>query len=193
MKFFETPLPGVIRIEPQVFADDRGFFLETFHREKFAAAGILETFCQDNHSRSVRGVLRGLHYQIGRPQGKLVRVVRGAVFDVAVDIRRGSPTFGRSFACELTEENRHMLYIPPGFAHGFCTLADQTDFLYKCTDLYAPELDRGIRWDDPDASVPWPVAAPLLSPKDARLPLLRDVTEGELPVYSALPAEGGPA
>jgi dTDP-4-dehydrorhamnose 3,5-epimerase len=181
VNFLETPLPGVLLIEPQVFADGRGFFLETYHREKFRAAGISETFVQDNHSRSARGVLRGLHYQARRPQGKLVRVVRGAVFDVAVDLRLGSPSFGRSFGCELTEENGRMLYVPPGFAHGFCALAEGTDFLYKCTDLYAPEWDRGIRWDDPDLGIRWPISAPLLSPKDSRLPFLRDVAEEELP------------
>jgi dTDP-4-dehydrorhamnose 3,5-epimerase len=182
MIFLPTDLPGVVLIEPQVFEDSRGFFLETYHRAKFEAAGIPEAFVQDNHSRSVRGVLRGLHFQTGRPQGKLVRVVRGAVFDVAVDIRRGSPTFGRWTGLEISAENRRMVYVPPGFAHGFCTLSPQADFLYKCTDLYAPELDRGIRWDDPDVGVKWPISAPLLSAKDAALPRLRDVPREELPV-----------
>lgn len=182
MTFVPTDLPGVVLIEPQVFEDSRGFFMETYHRAKFEEAGIAEAFVQDNHSRSVRGVLRGLHFQTGRPQGKLVRAVRGAVFDVAVDIRRGSPTFGHWCGFELSAENRRMVYVPPGFAHGFCTLSAEADFLYKCTDLYAPERDRGIRWDDPDVGVKWPIGAPLLSVKDAGLPLLRDVDVGELPV-----------
>ena len=179
MRFTETELTGVVLIEPQVFGDPRGFFMETYHRAKFEEAGIREVFVQDNHSRSARGVLRGLHYQVGRPQGKLVRVVRGAVFDVAVDIRRASPTFGRWFGVELTEENRRMLYVPPGFAHGFCTLSEEADFLYKCTDLYAPDLDRGIRWDDPDLAIAWPIRDPILSQKDAALPFLRDTTSAK--------------
>jgi len=183
VKFVETPLPGVVLVEPQVFGDARGFFMETYHLEKFRRAGIGETFVQDNHSFSRKGVLRGLHYQVGRPQGKLVRVVSGEAFDVAVDIRRGSPTFGRWHGVRLSAENRRMLYVPPGFAHGFCALSDDVHFLYKCTDLYAPELDRGIRWDDPDIGIEWPVSGPVLSPKDAGLPLLRDVPEGELPPW----------
>ena len=181
MRFLETALAGLLVIEPQVFRDGRGFFLETYHREKFEAAGIRETFVQDNHSRSIRGVLRGLHFQIGRPQGKLVRVTRGDVFDVAVDLRRGSPTFGRWHGVALTADNCRMLFVPPGFAHGFCVQSDEADFQYKCTDLYAPELERGLRWDDPDLAIAWPLACPLLSPRDAALPRLRDLAAGDLP------------
>lgn len=181
MTFHETPLPGLLLIEPRVFRDERGFFLETYHRGEFEAAGIRETFVQDNHSRSATGVLRGLHYQVGRPQGKLVRVVRGAAFDVAVDLRPQSATFGRWHGVTLSADDLRILYVPPGFAHGFCALADGTDFLYKCTDLYAPACERGIRWDDPDLAIDWPVARPLLSDKDLRLPLLRDVPPVDLP------------
>ena len=162
-------IPDVKRIDPQVFGDDRGSFLEIWRDAAFADAGIDARFVQDNHSRSARGVLRGMHYQLQQPQGKLVRVVAGAVFDVAVDMRRSSPTFGRWIGAELSAANRAMLWIPPGFAHGFLTLAHGTDFLYKCTDYYAPDDEHSLAWDDPAVGIDWPldrVGAPLLSAKD---------------------------
>ena len=170
----------MILIEPKLFADDRGFFMETYHAERFAQHGIPQTFVQDNHSRSRRGVLRGLHYQDPLPQGKLVRCTRGALFDVAVDVRRGSPAFGKWFGAELSDENRKQLSIPPGFAHGFCALTDDADLVYKCTSLYRSEYDRVIIWNDPDIDIAWPVSSPLLSPKDAAAPRLRDA---QLPTY----------
>lgn len=172
----ETMLPGVMLIEPKVFGDERGFFMESWNAASFAAAGLDLEFVQDNHSRSSRGVLRGLHYQLGTPQGKLVRVTSGAVFDVAVDIRRSSPHFGRWVGYELSDANKRMLYVPPGFAHGFCVLSDSADFLYKCTTLYNAPTDRGIRWDDPAIGIDWPLGdiVPQLSGKDAVAPLLAD-------------------
>ena len=176
MNIIETTLPGVRLIEPRVFGDARGFFLESWNHRTFAEAGLDLDFVQDNHSRSARGVLRGLHYQLGSPQGKLVRVTQGCVFDVAVDIRRTSPHFGRWVGYELSAENHRMLWIPPGFAHGFLVLSETADFLYKCTTLYDPAGDRGIRWDDPAIAIAWPDAgvAPLLSAKDAAAPPLAD-------------------
>ena len=172
----DTALPEVKLLEPRVFGDDRGFFLESWNAATFADAGIDVSFVQDNHSRSARGVLRGLHYQIVEPQGKLVRVVSGAVFDVAVDIRRSSPNFGRWTGHELSAANKHLLWVPPGFAHGFVTLSEAADFLYKCTTLYAPAHDRGIAWNDPAIGIDWPIdTAPTLSAKDAAAPLLADV------------------
>jgi dTDP-4-dehydrorhamnose 3,5-epimerase len=172
----ETSLPGVKLIEPRVFGDDRGFFLESWNQARFAAAGLDLDFVQDNHSRSARGVLRGLHYQLGSPQGKLVRVTAGAVFDVAVDIRRSSPAFGQWVGVELSDANKRMLWVPPGFAHGFLVLSDSADFLYKCTELYDAPDDRGIRWDDPAIGIRWPDTGmtPQLSGKDATAPLLAD-------------------
>jgi dTDP-4-dehydrorhamnose 3,5-epimerase len=174
LDFIETPLPGVILIKPQLFSDDRGSFMETYHYDRFQKAGLGFPFVQDNHSRSKRGVLRGLHYQEPHAQGKLVRCTRGALFDVAVDIRRGSPTFSRWYAVELSEENRLILWIPPGFAHGFCATSEEADLVYKCTDFYDGQSDRSILWNDPDIGIDWPVAAPILSPKDAAAPRLRD-------------------
>ena len=174
MKFIETPLPGVILIEPTIYADGRGFFMETYHAERFAAAGIADPFVQDNHSRSRRGVLRGLHYQEPQPQGKLVRCTAGALFDVAVDIRRGSAYFGKWFGREISAENRLMMWIPPGFAHGFCALTDEADLVYKCTSVYRPEWDRSLAWNDPEIAIEWPLRDPILSPKDAAAPRLRD-------------------
>ena len=176
MKVTETALPGVKLIEPRVFGDDRGFFLESWNAATFAAAGLDVGFVQDNHSRSARGVLRGLHYQWGTPQGKLVRVTAGAVFDVAVDIRRSSPHFGRWVGYELSDANKRMLWVPPGFAHGFLVLSDTADFLYKCTTTYDAPNDRGIRWDDPAIGIAWPDTgiAPQLSGKDEIAPLLAD-------------------
>lgn len=177
MEFEPTALPEVVLIRPKVFGDARGFFMESWERRKFAAAGLDREFVQDNHSRSGRHILRGLHYQILKPQGKLVRVTSGTVFDVAVDIRRASPTFGRWVGVTLSAENHHMLWVPPGFAHGYLVLSDSADFLYKVTDFWAPEHERAIRWDDPTVGVRWPLPAgaqPVLSGKDAAAPLLGD-------------------
>ncbi len=164
-----TALPEVLMLEPRVFGDPRGFFLESFNARRFAeATGLRPAFVQDNHSRSSQGVLRGLHYQLRQPQGKLVRVVRGRVFDVAVDLRRSSPSFGRWAGVELSEDNHRQLWIPPGFAHGFLVLSEHADFLYKTTDYYAPEHERSLRWDDPTVGIDWPLAGlvPTLSAKD---------------------------
>ena len=184
MKASATAIEGVLILEPKVFGDSRGFFMESYNRRTFAdVSGLDIDFVQDNHSRSARGVLRGLHYQLRQPQGKLVRVAAGAVFDVAVDIRRGSPTFGRWVGVELTAENQRQLWVPAGLAHGFVVLSESADFLYKTTDYYAPEHERCIAWDDPAIGIAWPLAAhgihaPLLSAKDrAGLPL----AQAELP------------
>ncbi|WP_310496399.1 dTDP-4-dehydrorhamnose 3,5-epimerase [Sandarakinorhabdus sp.] len=175
MKVEATALPGVMLLTPRVFGDDRGFFLESWNASVFAAAGIGATFVQDNHSRSARGVLRGLHYQLANPQGKLVRVTQGAVFDVAVDVRRSSPHFGQWVGAELSDTNKQMLYVPPGFAHGFVVLSDTADFLYKCTSLYDPASERSVRWDDPAIGIDWPTTvSPTLSAKDAAAPCLAD-------------------
>jgi len=168
MNAIPMAIPDVLVIEPKVFGDARGFFFESFNARTFRdATGRDEPFVQDNHSRSARGVLRGLHYQIRQPQGKLVRVVRGAVFDVAVDLRRASPTFGRWTGVELSEDNHRQLWVPPGFAHGFVVLSESADFLYKTTEYYAPEHERCLKWDDPAVGIDWPLAGePLLSAKD---------------------------
>jgi dTDP-4-dehydrorhamnose 3,5-epimerase len=179
LKFTETPLPGVLVIEPRVHGDERGFFMETYRADAFREHGIPDVFVQDNHSRSARGVLRGLHYQEPLPQGKLVRCPRGELFDIAVDIRRGSPTFGRYYGILLTESNNKMLWVPPGFAHGFCALTDTADLVYKVTELYRPEYDRCILWNDPDIGIPWPIAEPVLSAKDANAPRLKDAVVPE--------------
>jgi len=175
MKIIQTTLPDVLLLEPRVYGDARGFFMESYNKRVFAELGLAVEFVQDNHSRSGRNVLRGLHYQIVQPQGKLVRVVRGAVFDVAVDLRRGSPTFGRWEGVELSEDNKRMLWIPPGFAHGFLVLSESADFLYKTTDFYAPEHERCIRWDDADIGIAWPLLGePILSTKDRQGKRLRE-------------------
>ena len=169
MHFVPTRIPEVVLIEPQVFGDSRGFFMETWHARKFAAAGLDLVFVQDNHSKSGAGILRGLHYQVSQPQGKLVRVVSGEVFDVAVDLRKSSPTFGQWVGETLSAANKRMLWVPPGFAHGFYVTSESAEFIYKCTDFYAPEHERCIRWDDQDLAIDWPVvngAPPVLSPKD---------------------------
>ena len=168
MNVIPTELPDVLLLEPRVFGDERGFFFESFNARAFAeATGVTREFVQDNHSRSVRGVLRGLHYQISQPQGKLVRVVAGEVFDVAIDLRRGSPTFGRWAGVNLSAENKRMMWVPEGFAHGFLVLSESAEFLYKTTDYYAPEHERCIRWDDPQLAIGWPLQeAPQLSAKD---------------------------
>ncbi len=170
MNVVETPIPDLLILEPKVFGDARGFFFESFNAATFqAATGLNVNFVQDNHSRSARSVLRGLHYQIRQPQGKLVRVVRGSVFDVTVDIRKSSPTFGQWFGTELSEGNRRQLWVPPGFAHGFVVLSDSADFLYKTTDYYAPAYERCIVWNDPDIGIQWPLQeSPQLSAKDQK-------------------------
>lgn len=184
MNVIETILPGVLIIEPQVWGDERGWFFESYHQARFAEAGFTHAFVQDNHSRSRRGVLRGLHYQEPNPQGKLVRCTKGALFDVAVDIRRGSPHFGRWFGLELSEENKRMLWIPPGFAHGFCVLTEFADLVYKCTALYEPQNDRSIAWNDPSIGIDWPVGDdPIISAKDAAAPTLGDAPV--LPQYES--------
>lgn len=168
MKVTELAIPGPLLIEPQVFGDERGFFMETWNAEKFAALGLDIAFVQDNHSRSQKGVLRGMHFQNPGPQGKLVRVAAGAVFDVAVDLRADSESFGKWVGVELSAANKHMLWVPQGFAHGFLTLEDGTDFLYKCDAPYAPEAEHSLVWDDPDVGIEWPLGGiePALSAKD---------------------------
>lgn len=183
MRFLETKLKGVILIEPDIFEDQRGIFLELYQAAKYTGGGIPVPFIQDNFSRSVRGALRGLHYQLKRPQGKLICVVEGAIFDVAIDIRRGSPTFGKWEGLELSSDNRRQVYIPPGFAHGFCVLSEAAGVLYKCTDIYSKQDERGIIWNDSTIGIDWPVANPLLSPKDRSYRTLAE-GEAELPVYS---------
>ena len=173
MKFLQTDLPGVMVVEPDVHRDARGFFLETFHARKYREGGIPYDFVQDNHSRSVRGTLRGLHAQRTRPQGKLVRALRGEIFDVALDIRSGSKTFGGWTAAVLSEENFRQMFVPPGFAHGFCVLSDLAEIEYKCTDFYDRSDEIGVLWDS--AGIDWPVKEPLLSAKDAALPRLEDL------------------
>lgn len=176
MKITETPLPGVLLIEPRVFGDVRGFFVETFRAEALLRSELKLEFVQDNQSRSRRGVLRGLHYQMQQPQGKLVRCSRGTVYDVAVDVRRGSPHFGKAYGCLLDDVHHRQLYIPPGFAHGFCVVSDEADFVYKCTDYYHPQSEAGVLWNDPDLQIEWPdLGTPfLLSDKDRTLPRLKD-------------------
>jgi dTDP-4-dehydrorhamnose 3,5-epimerase len=177
MEFARTKLSGMVIIEPAVHRDRRGFFLEVYHAEKFRRAGIDAVFVQDNHSLSLRGTLRGLHGQLRRPQGKLVRVIEGAVWDVAVDLRRGSPTFGEWVGVELSAGNLRQVWVPPGFAHGFCVASERAQVEYKCTDLYRPEDEFGIIWNDPDLAIDWPLADPILSEKDARLPRLAEVVD----------------
>ena len=187
MKIIETHLPGVVVIEPKVFGDKRGFFLETFRQDVLQQAGIDVTFVQDNHSRSGQGVLRGMHYQLTQTQGKLVRVTSGSVFDVAVDVRHGSPTFGQWYGAQLDEESMRMMYVPPGYAHGFVVLSESADFLYKCTDYYHPESEQGIAWNDPDIGIEWPIANltsdVALSEKDKKNVLLKDQSIDKLPSY----------
>ena len=184
MQFTPTILPDVVLITPKVFGDQRGFFMETYQSQKFAAAGLTYNFVQDNHSGSQQGTLRGLHYQIQQPQGKLLRVVAGEIFDVAVDLRRRSPTFGRSVGMSLSAENKHQLWVPPGFAHGFYVLSDWAEVLYKATDYYAPQWERTLLWNDPALEIAWPIPAsqaPLLSAKDQQGKLL-----SEAEVYETL-------
>ena len=184
MKISDTDLPEVKLIEPTVHRDDRGFFLETYHVDRYREAGIQNQLVQDNHSRSSRGTIRGLHAQIARPQGKLMRVTQGEVLDVAVDIRRGSPRFGRFASVELTAEGFEQLWIPEGFAHGFCVLSEYAEIQYKCTDFYDPSSELTIAWDDPRIAIPWPTQNPLLSAKDQKGIRLADCDGAMLPTYS---------
>jgi dTDP-4-dehydrorhamnose 3,5-epimerase len=184
MQKIETSLPGVWILEPRVFEDPRGVFFESYHQRKFAALGITEQFVQDNHSLSALGTLRGLHYQLRQPQAKLCRVVRGEVLDVAVDIRRGSPDFGRWVGVRLSAENRRQVYLPAGFAHGFVVLSESAEVLYKCDAFYDASDDYGIAWDDPQLGIDWGVTAPILSDKDRRHPRLVDMSPEDLPTYA---------
>ena len=176
MRAIETPLPGLLVIELQKHGDNRGFFIERFREDKFKSFGITSAFVQDNHSRSPPGVLRGLHYQTNPPQGKLVGVIRGKILDVAVDIRAGSPTFGKSFSIELSDDNAKLLWVPYGFAHGFCTFGDQPcDVIYKVTGLYNPQSEGGLAWNDPALGISWPVSDPQINARDKAWPLLKDL------------------
>jgi dTDP-4-dehydrorhamnose 3,5-epimerase len=177
LKVFPTALPGVLVLEPAVFGDERGFFLETWQAARYRAAGVPVDFVQANHARSRRGVLRGLHFQLGRPQAKLVFAVSGEIFDVAVDIRRGSETFGRWVGASLSGENHRQLFVPAGFAHGYCVVSENADVSYLCSDVYWPSGDRGVRWDDPAIGIAWPPGERLVSAKDRALPLLADAPD----------------
>jgi dTDP-4-dehydrorhamnose 3,5-epimerase len=183
MKRLETQIPGVVLIEPDVHTDGRGFFLETYNQQRFNEMGILDRFVQDNHSMSVKGTLRGLHYQLKHPQAKLCRVVKGEVLDVVVDIRTGSPTFGRHERTLLSADNKRQIYVPVGFAHGFVVMSETAEFLYKCTDFYHPEDERGVAWDDPELRIVWGVREPILSSRDRSRPRLSQVDPSELPRY----------
>lgn len=174
MQVEKLPVSGLLLIRPTVHEDARGYFLETWHAEKYEELGLPNRFVQDNEAQSSKGVLRGLHYQIHRPQGKLVRVVEGEVFDVAVDIRHGSPTFGKWTGVHLTSTGKEQLWVPPGFAHGYCVLSETAVFSYKCTEIYLPELERSIHWNDPEIGIDWPLETPLVSPRDDAAPLLKD-------------------
>lgn len=186
MRIVQTVLPGVVVIEPDVFKDVRGFFLETYHAEKFKQHGLPTTFVQDNHSKSVGGTIRGLHLQLRRMQGKLIRVIEGTIFDVAVDVRRGSPTFGKWVGASLSADDFKQIYIPPGFAHGFCVVSATAQIEYKCTDLYDPSSEIGIAWNDPTLGIAWPRRTPILSPRDAANPALASCID-RLPVFGTEP------
>jgi dTDP-4-dehydrorhamnose 3,5-epimerase len=183
LEIIETSLPGVLLVKPRVFEDSRGFFMETYRAEAMASAGIQDTFVQDNHSHSVFGVLRGLHYQLRRPQAKLCRVVQGEVLDVAVDIRSGSPHFGKCVGAVLSAQNHHSLYIPQGFAHGFVVLSESADFLYKCSDYFDSADDCGVLWNDPALAIDWMATSPILSDKDQQHLPLAEIPRERLPVY----------
>jgi len=183
MDIKRTEIPEVFEIQPKVFGDNRGFFLETYHEERYSSMGIEDKFVQDNHSRSAKGVLRGLHYQLNKPQGKLVRVVVGEVFDVALDIRVGSPTFGKAVWTVLSADKKNQFWVPPGFAHGFCVLSEKADFEYKCTALYSPEDEGIVLWNDIDLNIPWPLMSPLLSEKDRKALPLSKIPSHRLPRF----------
>ncbi|MBU2510556.1 dTDP-4-dehydrorhamnose 3,5-epimerase [bacterium] len=182
MKIEETIIPGVLIVKPNVFEDDRGFFLESYNRREFLHAGITDEFVQDNHSKSTKGVLRGLHYQKNFPQGKLIRAIQGEVLDVVVDIRKGSPTFGKWISIIISSDNKKQVWVPKGFAHGFSVLSDVAEFCYKVTDYYHPEDEKGILWNDPQLAIDWKVENPVLSQKDQDLPLLKDLNQ-DLPFF----------
>jgi dTDP-4-dehydrorhamnose 3,5-epimerase len=186
MAFLPTAIPEVILVEPSVFRDHRGFFVETYHFDRYREGGIGAAFVQDNHSQSLRGTLRGLHSQRRRPQGKLIRAVEGEIWDVAVDVRRGSPTFGRWVGEYLSADNFRQLYVPPGFLHGFCVLSETAQVEYKCTDIYVPGDEQSVVWNDPELAIDWPIAAPLLSTKDEKAPRLRDIFD-DLPIFGESP------
>lgn len=181
LKIIEMSLPGVLAFEPDWFPDERGFFMETYNASRYEDAGFCQSFVQDNHSQSSKGVLRGLHYQVKHPQGKFIYVVSGEIFDVAVDIRKGSPTFGQWCGIVLNEKNKKQFYIPEGFAHGFCVLSESADVVYKCTEVYHPGDECGVLWSDPEIGIEWPVADPLVSEKDAILLPLGEISEDKLP------------
>jgi len=183
MKILPSSLPEILIIEPSVFQDERGFFMETYQQRRYTEAGIESIFVQDNLSRSVGGTLRGLHYQVKHAQAKLIQVIEGTIFDVALDIRRGSPYFGQWEGVDLSDENRRQLFLPEGFAHGFCVVSESAYVLYKCTDFYAAEDEGGILWADPDLAIKWPISEPLLSEKDSQLPCRADIPPERLPVY----------
>ena len=190
MKVIKTDIEGVLILEPKVFGDERGFFMETWHRSRYQDIGLTEDFVQDNISFSRRGVLRGLHYQNPNPQGKLVQVLQGQVLDVAVDIRWGSPTFGKVQTCLLSGGNHRQFYIPAGMAHGFCVLSETALFAYKCTEFYQPDAEGGLLWNDPELRIDWRVDVPLLSEKDANLPCLKEIPQERLPVYKDSRSDG---
>jgi len=183
IEYTKTDLPGVLLIDPRVFEDSRGFFMETFHQKKYAEAGIDHAFIQDNYSHSTRGTLRGLHYQLKHPQAKLVYVITGEIYDVAVDIRRGSPGFGKWTGQYLSDKNRRQIFVPEGFAHGFCVISETADVLYKTTDLYNPDDEYGVLWSDPTIGIDWPVEVPIVSDKDKQFPGLEETPETHLPIY----------
>ena len=183
MKVLPTKLAGVYIIEPQVFSDHRGFFMETYHQRRYTEAGIERNFVQDNLSQSVRGTLRGLHYQLHQAQAKFIQVIQGTIYDVAVDIRRGSPSFGQWAGIHLSDENKRQLFLPEGFAHGFCVLSETAQVFYKCSDFYAADDEGGILWSDPALAIDWPVSEPLLSEKDRQFPCLADIAPERLPLY----------
>ena len=182
MKLITTSLEGVLIVEPAVFRDDRGFFMETYHQTRYSAGGIRRNFVQDNLSYSVQGTLRGLHYQVEHAQAKLIQVIKGEIFDVVVDIRPASPTFGQWAGYRLSEHNHRQIFIPEGFAHGFCVLSPSAHCLYKCSDFYAPDDEAGILWSDPEIGIDWPVKDPIISEKDKNYPLLKDVSLERLPL-----------
>jgi len=190
MQVIPTELPGLLIIEPRVFGDSRGYFFESYHQTRYREAGIADSFVQDNLSRSDRGVLRGLHFQLPNAQAKLVTVLEGEVYDVAVDIRVGSPAFGKAVGVVLSAENKRQVYIPRGFAHGFCVTSETALFMYKCSDFYAPASEGGVIWNDPDLGIRWPVERPTLAPKDEKYSRLRDIEKSRLPVYRPDAREG---
>jgi len=185
MKFLKTSIDDVLIIEPDVFDDKRGFFMETYQKQRYEENGITPAFVQDNISYSLSGTLRGLHYQLPNQQSKLVQVINGEIFDVAVDIRRGAPTFGKWTGAYLSGENKHQLFIPEGFAHGFCVISKEATFMYKCSDFYCRKNEKGLSWSDPELNIKWPVKEPVLSGKDEKYPCLKDIPEEHLPIYTA--------